>query len=334
MEIAIAIIIAAVWAAVETYFLIPFFKKHQLKQYVREVGPQSHLGKTGTPSMGGIAIFDGAAVSAIVSALIFHHFTWDLAVCLIAMLLYGLIGFIDDYQKAIKKNNKGISGKQKIVLQTAFGLGLGIYAYLTSDATLASNMVSVSSSSIFIPLFNVAIDLKIFYIAWVIFVMTAFSNSVNLTDGLDGLAGGITALVAASMTCVMIAFNRPDLPIFFAGICGACIGFLVFNIHPAKIFMGDTGSMALGGGLAAAAILSKSEFILALAGLVYVCESVSVIMQVSYFKLTHGKRIFKMAPIHHHFELCGMKETGVVKMFWTVTFVLTVLTVIVGYLSM
>ena len=306
----IAIAIALLWAAGETYFLIPFLKKHQFKQYVREVGPESHLKKTGTPSMGGIAIFDGVLVSTVVTALIFHHFTWDVVICLIVMLLYGIIGFIDDYNKAIKKNNAGISGKMKIVLQIVFSLGFAIYAYITYGST------------IFIPIFNVTWDLKLFYIVWVVFIMTAFSNSVNLTDGLDGLASGITALVAFTMTSCAVSFGKDDLPIYYIAICGACIGFLFFNANPAKIFMGDTGSMSLGGGLACAAILMKAEFILAIAGLIYVIESVSVIMQVSYFKLTHGKRIFKMAPIHHHFELSGMKETGVVKLFYTVTLVL------------
>ena len=309
----IALLIAAVWAAGETYFLIPFLKKHQFEQYVREVGPQSHLGKTGTPSMGGVAIFDGVLVSSVVTALIFHQFTWNLAICLIVMLLFSIIGFIDDYNKAIKKNNAGISGKMKIVLQVAFSLVVAIYAYITCGST------------IFIPIFNVTFDLKIFYIVWVVFVMTAFSNSVNLTDGLDGLAGGITALVAFAMVFCAVSFKTYDYPIFFISICGACIGFLIFNAYPAKIFMGDTGSMALGGGLACAAILMKAEFILAVAGLVYVIEAVSVIMQVSYFKLTHGKRIFKMAPIHHHFELSGMKEYNVVKLFYTVTLVLCAL---------
>ena len=306
----VAILIAFVWALGETYFLITFLKKHQFKQYVREVGPESHLKKTGTPSMGGIAIFDGVAVGAVVTALIFHHFTWNVAICLIVMLLYSLIGFIDDYNKAIKKNNAGISGKMKIVLQVAFSVGLAVYAYITMGST------------IFIPVFNVTVDLGIFYIVWVVFIMTAFSNSVNLTDGLDGLAGGITVLVAFLMTLCAKTFGHDDITIFYIAISGACLGFLVFNSHPAKIFMGDTGSMALGGGLACAAILMKAEFILAIAGLIYVIESVSVIMQVSYFKLTHGKRIFKMAPIHHHFELSGMKEVSVVRMFYTVTLVL------------
>jgi phospho-N-acetylmuramoyl-pentapeptide-transferase len=229
-----------------------------------------------------------------------------------AMLLYALIGFIDDYEKAIKKNNLGLNAKQKLVMQFGFSLAVALYAYFFSGGA------GVSSSSIWIPLFNVYLELGILYIPFVVFVMIAFSNAVNLTDGLDGLASGITALVAFFMVTAGLAFGFTGEVLFFGGIAGGCLGFLLYNRNPAKIFMGDTGSMALGGALAAGGIMMKLEFILAIAGLIYVMEALSVIIQVGVFKKT-GKRVFKMAPLHHHFELCGMTEQKVVFMFWGIT---------------
>ena len=231
---------------------------------------------------------------------------------MIAMLLYALIGFIDDYEKAIKKNNLGLNAKQKLVMQFGFSLAVAVYAYFFSGSA------GGAGSEIWIPLFDVYLDLGILYIPFIMFVMVAFSNSVNLTDGLDGLASGITALVAFFMVTAGIAFGFNAEVLFFGGIAGGCLGFLVYNHNPAKIFMGDTGSMALGGALAAGAVMMKLEFLLAIAGLIYVMEALSVIIQVAVFKKT-GKRVFKMAPLHHHFELCGMTEQKVVFMFWGVT---------------
>ena len=292
--------------------LIPFLKKKQFKQYVREEGPQSHLKKTGTPSMGGIGIIGGAIISSLIMGLVTKSISMNTLMPMIAMLLYALIGFIDDYEKAIKKNNLGLNAKQKLVMQFGFSLAVAVYAYFFSGSA------GGAGSEIWIPLFDVYLDLGILYIPFIMFVMVAFSNSVNLTDGLDGLASGITALVAFFMVTAGIAFGFNAEVLFFGGIAGGCLGFLVYNHNPAKIFMGDTGSMALGGALAAGAVMVKLEFLLAIAGLIYVMEALSVIIQVAVFKKT-GKRVFKMAPLHHHFELCGMTEQKVVFMFWGIT---------------
>jgi len=326
----IATVIAWIAGALFTKALIPFLEKKQFRQFVREVGPQSHLHKTGTPSMGGLAIVSATILSAVVTAAVSGNFTAGMAVVLVTMVLFALIGFIDDYEKAIKKNNKGISPKQKIVMQFGFSLAFAVYAYFFSgDYMVMGNVVNVESSAIWIPVINEYFNLGIFYIPFVVFVLIAFSNSVNLTDGLDGLASGITTLVAIFVVVAGTAFGYSDQPVVFGALAGGCLGFLMFNKNPAKIFMGDTGSMALGGVLAAGAIMMKLEFVLAIAGLVYVIEALSVIIQVFYFKKTGGKRFFKMAPIHHHFELCGMSERKVVAMFWAATLVLCVLALVI-----
>lgn len=318
-----ALIVGFILAVVFTGLLIPFLQKHQFKQFVREVGPQSHLSKTGTPSMGGLAIVGATVLSTVIIALIGGVFTKGLAAVLITMILFGVIGFIDDYEKAIKKNNKGISPKQKIVLQVAFSLAIAVFAYFFSGdyMTVGNTVECVNSAGIWIPIWKHLVNIGIFYIPWVMFVMVAFSNSVNLTDGLDGLASSVTAIVCVFMVVCAAMFGYLDQPVFFAALCGGVLGFLVYNHNPAKIFMGDTGSMALGGGLAAAAVMMKLEIILAVAGLLYVCEALSVIIQVAYFKKTGGKRFFKMAPLHHHFELCGLHEKKVVLLFDAATFV-------------
>lgn len=312
IDAVITLVIAFAVSALVVGRLIPFLKKKQFKQYVREEGPQSHLKKTGTPSMGGIGIISGAIIAALIMGLVTGTLSLNTLMPMAAMLLYALIGFIDDYEKAIKKNNLGLNAKQKLVMQFGFSLAVALYAYFFSGGA------GVSSSSIWIPLFNVYLELGILYIPFVVFVMIAFSNAVNLTDGLDGLASGITALVAFFMVTAGLAFGFTGEVLFFGGIAGGCLGFLLYNRNPAKIFMGDTGSMALGGALAAGGIMMKLEFILAVAGLIYVMEALSVIIQVGVFKKT-GKRVFKMAPLHHHFELCGMTEQKVVFMFWGIT---------------
>ena len=321
-----AVIAGFVISVAATGRLIPFLQKHQFKQFVREEGPQAHLSKTGTPSMGGLAITAASVLAALIISAIFGVFSIRILVVCITMVLFGVIGFIDDYEKAIKKNNAGISPRQKIILQFGFSLAFAIFAYFTSG-TLTDGLVAgnAAHSSVWIPIWDHYLDIGILYIPWVMFVMIAFSNSVNLTDGLDGLASSVTALVTFLMALVGYNAGFADYPLFYAGILGACLGFLVYNHHPAKIFMGDTGSMALGGGLAAAAIMMKLEIILAIAGLIYVMEALSVIIQVTYFKKTGGKRIFRMAPLHHHFELGGMHETKVVRLFATITLVFCII---------
>ena len=324
----IALVIGWILGAVFTKLLLPYLEKKQFKQFVREVGPQSHLSKTGTPSMGGLAII-GASVlaSAGVSLAAGVADGWHLVVILLVMVLFGCIGFIDDYEKAIKKNNAGISPKQKIILQFVFSGAFAIYAYLYSG------FGTVPGSAVWIPFVDRYIDFGLLYIPFIIFVMIAFSNAVNLTDGLDGLASGVTALVAFCMVILGVGAYPiiTAAPIVYGAVAGACLGFLMYNKNPARIFMGDTGSMALGGVLAAAAVMLKMEFLVAIAGLLYVLEALSVIIQVAYFKKTR-KRFFKMAPIHHHFELCGMKEKNVVYLFWGMTLVFCMLAILVSNL--
>ncbi|MBR5229868.1 MAG: phospho-N-acetylmuramoyl-pentapeptide-transferase [Firmicutes bacterium] len=312
------IAIVAAWGlgTLFTGRLIPFLEKKQFRQFVREVGPQSHLHKTGTPSMGGLAIIGATVIVSLAATIATKTFDMRIAVILIMMVLFALIGFIDDYEKAIKKNNKGISPKQKIVMQFGFSLAFAVFAMMESYTAHGL----IWGGEIWLPIINKYIDLGILYIPFVIFVLVAFSNSVNLTDGLDGLASGVTALVACFMIIAAATFGFTGEPVVYGALAGGCLGFLMFNRNPAKIFMGDTGSMALGGILAAGAILMKLEFILAIAGLVYVIEALSVIIQVVYFKKTGGKRFFKMAPLHHHFELCGMSERKVVIMFYFMAF--------------
>ena len=324
----IALVISWILGAVFTKLLLPYLEKKQFKQFVREVGPQSHLSKTGTPSMGGLAII-GASVlaSAGVGLAAGVADGWHLAVILVAMVLFGCIGFIDDYEKAIKKNNAGISPKQKIILQFVFSGAFAVYAYLYSG------FGTVPGSAVWIPFVDRYIDFGLLYIPFILFVMIAFSNAVNLTDGLDGLASGVTALVAFCMVILGVGAYpmMTAAPIVYGAVAGACLGFLMYNKNPARIFMGDTGSMALGGVLAAAAVMLKMEFLVAIAGLLYVLEALSVIIQVAYFKKTR-KRFFKMAPIHHHFELCGMKEKNVVYLFWGMTLVFCMLAILVSNL--
>lgn len=324
----IALVIGWILGAVFTKLLLPYLEKKQFKQFVREVGPQSHLSKTGTPSMGGLAII-GASVLASAGAGLAAGVAdgWHLVVILLVMVLFGCIGFIDDYEKAIKKNNAGISPKQKIILQFVFSGAFAVYAYLYSG------FGTVPGSAVWIPFVCRYIDFGLLYIPFIIFVMIAFSNAVNLTDGLDGLASGVTALVAFCMVILGVGAYPmiTAAPIVYGAVAGACLGFLMYNKNPARIFMGDTGSMALGGVLAAAAVMLKMEFLVAIAGLLYVLEALSVIIQVAYFKKTR-KRFFKMAPIHHHFELCGMKEKNVVYLFWGMTLVFCMLAILVSNL--
>mgnify|MGYP000028842975 FL=1 len=324
----IALVIGWILGAAFTKLLLPYLEKKQFKQFVRELGPQSHLSKTGTPSMGGLAIIGASMLaSAGVGLAAGVADGWHLVVILLVMVLFGCIGFIDDYEKAIKKNNAGISPKQKIILQFVFSGAFAIYAYLYSG------FGTVPGSAVWIPFVDRYIDFGLLYIPFIIFVMIAFSNAVNLTDGLDGLASGVTALVAFCMVILGVGAYPmiTAAPIVYGAVAGACLGFLMYNKNPARIFMGDTGSMALGGVLAAAAVMLKMEFLVAIAGLLYVLEALSVIIQVAYFKKTR-KRFFKMAPIHHHFELCGMKEKNVVYLFWGMTLVFCMLAILVSNL--
>ena len=320
IHILIVIVAAFVISVILTKIEIPVLRE-KAGQNIREEGLKSHYSKAGTPSMGGISIIIATCVMGVVGTLAFGGTIGDELLILLVFGGYGIIGFVDDYKKIIKKQNEGLTAKQKFALQMIIAIAFAVFFA----------RYSAFGTTVFIPLVNVYVEFGYFYYVFVAFAVLAMTNAVNLTDGLDGLASGVTALVAlffayAGFTggafCKFGAFiGDASETFFFSALAGACLGFLVFNKNPAKVFMGDTGSLALGGGVVAAAIVLKLEILLLVAGLVYVIEALSVVLQVTFFKLTHGKRIFKMAPIHHHFEMCGMKETQVVKMFWVFTLV-------------
>ena len=309
-NIGIIIIIAFLISVMITKYEIPVLRA-KAGQNIREDGPQTHLSKAGTPSMGGIAIIISTVLSTLVGGLIWSARLSDILVVLFVFIGFGLIGFFDDYLKVIKKVNLGLRAYQKFGLQIVISVILAVFLANYSDG----------STYVYVPIADIYVDFGIWYIPFIVFVMLAMTNAVNLTDGLDGLASGVTSFVTLFFAVAGITYGVTSGAYFCAALCGGCLGFLVFNKNPAKIFMGDTGSLALGGGLAAAAIVMKLELLLPVVGLLYVIEALSVILQVGYFKLTKGKRIFKMAPIHHHFEKCGFKEIQVVIAFWIFTII-------------
>lgn len=322
LKLLIILLITVVISIGLTAIVIPFMKKKQFQQFQREEGPQSHMKKQGTPSMGGVGIMLALALGSIIGGFIIGGtFTWTTVVMFLTTVAFGLIGFADDYNKAVKKQNEGLTPIQKIVLQVVVSAAFAIYtAYISGLGT-----------QVWIPFANTYIDFGIWYIPFVVFVLIAMTNSVNLTDGMDGLASGVTSFVALCFALIAMNFSADSAVIFCVALAGGCIGFLFFNKYPAKIFMGDTGSMALGAALTAAAISMKAELLLPIAGLIYVLEALSVIIQVASFKST-GKRVFRMAPLHHHFEEGGMKETKVVAMFWIVALVCCIISLVIVYI--
>ena len=283
--------------------LIPLLHKLKFGQSIREEGPKSHQKKSGTPTMGGIFLIAAILIATIIKA----PMTTEIILALFIMAGHWILGFLDDYIKVVKKRNLGLKAKQKL-------LGQIIIAVITM--TIATEMLGIRTT-IWIPISGSELDIGFLYYPFILFVIVGASNAVNLTDGLDGLASGNMAIAASCYAVVCMLTGHNDLAIFCAAIVGACVGFLKFNFHPAKVFMGDTGSLALGGAFAAIGILTHTEILLAIIGLIFVCEALSVIIQVISFQTT-GKRVFKMSPIHHHFELSGWKETKVVFVFWTV----------------
>lgn len=314
LQIGITTAIAFVITVILTPLIIPVLKKIKAGQSIREEGPQSHLVKSGTPTMGGLAMIGAVLITCLTSG----KTTRDMLIIVAAFVAYGILGFLDDFVKVTMKRNLGLTAKQKLALQILIAVGLAFY----------QSRVSVYGTKLFVPIFNQSIDFGIWYIPFIAFVVVAMVNSVNLTDGLDGLASGVTLIVALFLAVVGTTYGFTTTSIFCSALAGACFGFLMFNKHPAKVFMGDTGSLALGGGIAAAAIMMNIELVIPIAGGVYVAEALSVILQVISFK-TRGKRIFKMAPLHHHFELSGWKETKVVAVFWLVTLALCAVSLLI-----
>jgi len=300
----VAAAVAAGFVLMTGPFFIPWLHKLKFGQSIREEGPQSHQAKSGTPTMGGIMIILGIVVGTLAGA------PWSAEILLALFITLGhfALGFLDDYIKVVKKRNLGLKAKQKLLGQIAIAL-VTIY--------IGTRELGIDTS-IWLPVLNANVDIGFGYYLLVLFVLVGTSNAVNLTDGLDGLASGTMAVAASCYGVVCALTGHSDLVAFCVAIVAACLAFLRFNAHPAKVFMGDTGSLALGGALAAVGILTHTEILLVVIGLVFVCEALSVIMQVTYFKATGGKRIFRMSPIHHHFELGGWSETKVVLVFWSV----------------
>ncbi|NJE34942.1 phospho-N-acetylmuramoyl-pentapeptide-transferase [Megasphaera sp. SW808] len=289
-------------------------KKFHARQSEREEGPQSHKYKAGTPTMGGILIL----IALVVSCLVFNPSDLRKGLALFLTFGHGVIGFLDDSIKAVKRRNLGLTAKQKLLGQFVMA---AVFCFILKEFLQFP-------TTLWIPFTSVTIDLGFFYYIFVFVMIVGASNAVNLTDGLDGLAAGSCAITSVAYVVIAVALGYVNFAVFSAALTGACLGFLFYNQHPAKMFMGDTGSLALGGALAAMAILTKTELLLILAGGLYVIEALSVIIQVVSFK-TRGVRVFKMSPIHHHFELSGWSEVKVVTVFWSFSALMAILAIIV-----
>ncbi|MDZ7345107.1 MAG: phospho-N-acetylmuramoyl-pentapeptide-transferase [candidate division KSB1 bacterium] len=319
--------------------IIQTLREKQIGQEVRSEGPQAHLKKAGTPTMGGLIILTAVLLPTVLWA----KATIYVLLIILATVWMGVVGFIDDYLKVVKKYPKGLYGRYKIFGQVSLGIVVGTVIFFSPQFEGFATLTTIPFFKNFE--FNLGFNLPfpfdyVAYVFVVVFVITATSNSVNLTDGLDGLAAGLVAISATVWAAISYISGRIDfsdylniiylpgageLTVYCAALGGAALGFLWFNTHPAQVFMGDTGSLALGSALGMLAILLKKELLLIIIGGVFVAETLSVILQVWYFKRTGGKRIFRMAPIHHHFELKGWSEPQVVVRFWIIGILLALL---------
>lgn len=311
-ETILAIIIAFAISAILCPIVIPFLHRLKFGQQVREDGPQAHLKKQGTPTMGGLMIL----TSIVITSLFYIRDYPKIIPVLFVTVGFGIIGFLDDYIKIVMKRSEGLNPVQKLIGQFVI-TGIFVY-YLLKSGEVGTEVLIPFTGGFEGGYFW---DLGILFIPFVFFVILGTDNGVNFTDGLDGLCTSVTILVATFMTIVALGEGSGISPITGA-VVGSLLGFLLFNVYPAKVFMGDTGSLALGGFVAASAFMMQMPLFIPIVGLIYLAEVLSVIMQVGYFKMTGGKRIFKMAPIHHHFELCGWSETRVVAVFSIITAIL------------
>lgn len=303
-----ACIISFIIAAAVVPLLIPFLRKLKFGQTILEDGPTWHEKKQGTPTMGGM----GFILSTVVASAIFIRDIRGGGILLCAVL-FGVIGFIDDYIKVVKKRNKGFSAGQKFAAQTIVSLAYAIFLYRVFGQTATR-----------IPFTEIELNLGIGYIPFVMLVLLATTNSANLTDGLDGLASGVGSIVALFFAVATASFGDNSASVVSGALAGGLLGFLIYNAHPAKVFMGDTGSLFIGGAISAAAISCGLEIFIIMSAFVFLFEALSVIIQVGVYKKTK-KRVFKMAPVHHHFEMCGWKETKVVAVFCLITLILCVI---------
>ncbi|MFP4015653.1 MAG: phospho-N-acetylmuramoyl-pentapeptide-transferase [Halanaerobiales bacterium] len=291
--------------------LIKGLKYLNFGQQVRGEGPSSHMKKEGVPTMGGVLIILAVVITSFIVLDLNTYVIW----ALITTLGMGFIGFLDDIIKIRSKRSLGLRARGKLLGQILVGSTLAVYVTFFSDL----------GTSIIFPITGWELDLGYGIIFFIVFIVVGFSNAVNLTDGLDGLASGVTLIVVTAFAVLSSALGYAQLALYGLIIGGSCLGFIWFNSHPAQVFMGDVGSLALGGAVAAIAVLSRTELFLVIIGGIYVIEALSVMIQVSYFKLTNGKRVFKMTPIHHHYELSGLAEVKVVARFWIVSIVFAVL---------
>ena len=313
-RIVITALIACVLTLGVGYLLLPVLRALKAGQSIRQEGPTWHNSKAGTPMMGGLMFIIGLVLCLLVSIPAMTDFSVFYVLAL--ALCFGLVGFLDDFFKAKFKRNLGLTSIQKALLQMAVS---ALYLYLLYRQ-------EILVSSIYIPFVDVSFAIHpMLYIFFAMFVMVGCVNAVNLTDGVDGLCGSVTVPVMVFFTAAAVLKGKMDLALMPACLVGGIVAYLFYNWHPAKVFMGDTGSLFLGGVICGLAFALNMPLILLLVGVVYIVETVSVILQVGYFKLTHGKRLFKMSPIHHHFEMCGWKEVKIVLVFSAVSLAMCVL---------
>lgn len=309
----LAIIISFLIVLIVMPIAIPFLRYLKCGQVVRDDGPQTHHKKSGTPTMGGLVIF----LSILITSLLFYKKYPQVGAPLVCASAFGLIGFIDDFIKVVLKRSLGLRAREKLVLQFLISI---TFLYIVKKYL---------GTDVYIPILNRYVDLNWAYIPIMSILMVFTVNAVNLTDGLDGLASGVTLIVGLFLAIVSIFSKKQDMAIFSGAIVGSCMGFLKYNAHPAMVFMGDTGSLMLGGAIFAIAVMLKQPVLVMIIGGLYIIEAISVMLQVIYYKLTK-RRIFKMAPLHHHFELLGWDEAKVVVVFWifTIIFCLVALAII------
>ena len=305
----LSVLISFAAAVAGGYFAIPLLRSLKAGQPIRKLGPESHYKKAGTPTMGGIIMVFGVVVTCI----IFHKrlFTHSY-VSIAAALAFGLMGGLDDLLKLLRHNSDGLRAYQKIIFQFVFSVLIAIFAYKNPAI----------GSSLYVPFFGIEWDLGIWYIPFTVFTITALTNGVNLCDGLDGLCAGVTMIVSAAFTVIFFSLKTvigENMLVFAAAMTGACLGFLRFNSYPARVFMGDLGAFFLGGGIAMMFVVSRLQLMILIMGIIYTVSDLSVVLQVGSYKLRHGKRIFLMAPLHHHFEKKGIPETKIVSTYMLVT---------------
>jgi phospho-N-acetylmuramoyl-pentapeptide-transferase len=312
------------------FIIIPFLKKIHFGQTILEIGPKWHKNKQGTPIMGGFMFIFGSLLSCclgygLYKSNILGELTEELQknllrvfACMVFSLLFAAIGFADDYIKAVKKQNLGLKARQKLLLQIIFASAFLKVLYELGDISTAINLMFVK------------LDFGFVYYPIMVLVIVFVTNAVNLTDGVDGLCGSVTVITMLTMGTICNIYSLPEITIFSMCVAGAILGFLLWNLHPAQVFMGDTGSMFLGGAFVSVALTTHNHLILVLVGIIYICEALSVVLQVISFKLTH-KRIFKMSPIHHHFELCKWSEYKIVTVFSLITIIASAISIVLVF---